>query len=194
MKRRFAVATLSLLVALFGLWGEAFSAQSQGSQEVTRAEEQRLQRSSRLELQNAIARTFRYHNRRVSVAQAQEYASYVIEAASYYSVDPALIAALIIKESRVKPNARSKYAVGLMQIYWRLHRKSIQSQFPHIKTEADVMAPRNNVFVGTWLFAGYLRSSRGDVRKALTRYLGKQSERYISAVQGYRRQVMDQIQ
>ncbi len=198
MKGRFTVRTVALLWALMFLspLNATPLPMQVNTEEVRLAENEEAQykAASRQAMQNAIARTFRYHNRELSYNRAMEYASYVIEAARRYSVDPALIAGLVIRESRGRANARSKYAVGLMQIYWRVHRKSIRAQFPHIQTQADVMKPRNNVFVGTWLFSGYLRASQGDVKKALSRYLGAKNDRYISQVQGYRQQILEQLQ
>jgi soluble lytic murein transglycosylase-like protein len=34
-----------------------------------------------------------------------------------------MIASIIIRESTVRQNARSRYAYGLMQINWKAHRK-----------------------------------------------------------------------
>lgn len=135
---------------------------------------------------DAASYIFRYYNSSLGADKANEYAHYVMEASSRFSVDPALITAIIIKESHVKVNARSKYAVGLMQVYWKLHRKTIMAQFPHIRTEKILMEPRNNIMVGTWLFSKYLQSCKGNVTKALGRYLGSQANRYVALVTKYR--------
>ena len=135
---------------------------------------------------DAAAYIFRYYNRNLSEDKAKEYAKYVMEAAHRFSIEPSLITAIIIKESTAKVNARSRYAVGLMQVYWQLHKKTIGAQFPHIRTEKILMEPRNNIMVGTWLFSQYMLSCKGDVTKALRRYLGSKATQYVALVNKYR--------
>ena len=135
---------------------------------------------------DAAAYIFRYYNRNLSEDKAKEYAKYVMEAAHRYSIEPSLITAIIIKDSTAKVNARSRYAVGLMQVYWQLHKKTIGAQFPHIRTEKILMEPRNNIMVGTWLFSQYMLSCKGDVTKALRRYLGSKATQYVALVNKYR--------
>lgn len=142
---------------------------------------------------NAAASIFRFYNRTLSEGIAQEYASFVMDAARRYSVDPGLIAGIIIKESTVKANARTRYAVGLMQVYWKLHQKSITEEFPHITTEKALIEPRNNIMVGTWLFTQYLTDCGGNVTKALYRYLGAQASRYAKQIKKYREQFAELV-
>lgn len=142
---------------------------------------------------NAAASIFRFYNRELSDGQAVEYASYVMDAARRYSIDPGLIAGIIIKESTVKANARTRYAVGLMQVYWKLHQKTISEVFPHITTEKALIEPRNNIMVGTWLFSQYLTDSGGNVTKALYRYLGAQASRYVMQIKKYREQFAERV-
>ena len=73
-----------------------------------------------------------------------------------------------------------------MQVYWQLHKKTIGAQFPHIRTEKILMEPRNNIMVGTWLFSQYMLSCKGDVTKALRRYLGSKATQYVALVNKYR--------
>jgi soluble lytic murein transglycosylase-like protein len=141
----------------------------------------------------AAAYVFRYYNRKLSWSKANDYAQYVIEACRRYGADPSLVTAIIIKESHAKENARSKYAVGLMQVYWRLHRQTIKKQFPHITSEKILMEPRNNIMVGTWLFTRYMLNSGGDEKKAMRRYLGSQASKYISLVTQYRRRFNERV-
>lgn len=128
----------------------------------------------------------RYYNNRIPPATAGKYAESIMEASSRYSIDPSLITAIIIKESTGKANARSRYAVGLMQVYWKINRKAITAQFPHIRSEKALMEPSNNIMVGTWLFSRYLARAGGDERRALKRYLGSNSDRYAGRVMKYR--------
>lgn len=138
-------------------------------------------------LKNSIAAGFRYYNRRLSQAESIEYAGYVIDSCRKFQVDdPALVAAMIVKESRVNPRAKSRYAHGLMQIYWKVHKKSIASAFPYIKTLENLLVPKNNIMVGTWIFSNYLRQTGGDVHKALHKYLGRKGNRYVTKIMAYR--------
>ncbi len=141
----------------------------------------------------AAAYLFRYYNNKLSQQKADSYARYVIEASVRFNVEPGLIASIIIKESTAKENARSKYACGLMQVYWRMHRKAIMEDFPHIRNEKSLMEPRNNIMVGTWLFARYMASCKGNVEQALHRYLGSQSDRYVELVMSYRQRFTERV-
>ncbi len=135
----------------------------------------------------AIAAGFQKYNGDLAWGTAWEYAGYVIDSSRQFGIDdPSLIAAMIVKESRVRPRARSKYAHGLMQIYWRVHKKSIVRAFPWIKTLEDLLTPKNNIMVGTWIFSNYLKQAKGDVNKALHRYLGTSGNRYVSKIMSYR--------
>ena len=131
-----------------------------------------------------IAESFLRANHKLRKEEAWEYASYVIESSKLFGLDPFLIASLIIKESTVKRNARSKYAYGLMQINWKVHKKGLRSAFSQIKSLKDLMEPRNNIMAGTYIFSWYMKSSNYDVKKALARYLGKNGKKYISKVLG----------
>lgn len=137
---------------------------------------------------NAISSTFRFYNKNLSKSTTDAYAKFVLEAASRYKIDPGLICGLIIKESTVNANARSRSgALGLMQILWRVHHAAIKGQFPHITTQRAIMEPRNNIIVGTWLYAKYLKNARGNERAALTSYLGnRNSGRYIKQIYSFR--------
>ncbi len=142
---------------------------------------------------DAAAYIFRYYNRNLSPEKADEYARYVMEASRRYSIEPSLITAIIIKESTAKADARSKYAVGLMQVYWQLHRKTIAGMFPHIKSEKILMEPRNNIMVGTWLFRQYMNNCKGDTTRALKRYLGAKSPQYVAQVNKYRSHYKERV-
>ena len=146
-------------------------------------------------LKRAIALGFRKYNKEVSVKVGMEYAGYIIESCDQLSVqDPALIAAMIVKESTVRPSARSRYAYGLMQVNWNVHKKSISLRFPWIRTLNDLLVPRNNILVGTWIFSNYLKENGGDVDKALHRYLGRTGSRYVRQIKRYRGAFKREIQ
>lgn len=138
-------------------------------------------------VKKAIGKGLQSYNKEVSAATGLEYADYIVEACSQFGIDdPALIAALIVKESTVRPNARSRYAHGLMQINWNVHKKSISNKFPWIKTLNDLMVPKNNILVGTWILSRHLNTSGGDLDKALYLYLGRAGSRYVRQIMRHR--------
>ena len=82
--------------------------------------------------------------------------SIVLEAGKKYSVDPKIIAAIIVVESSARPKAVSKGGdYGLMQIRWKVHKRDIQRRFPSVKTAEDLLSPYNNVMIGTEILARY---------------------------------------
>ncbi len=136
--------------------------------------------------QDVIAKTFKSVNSGLEDYAAAKFSEYVMEAAAEFQVDPFIIASILIKESTVKYKARSHMgAYGLMQINWKVHRDNIRKAFSDISTLSDLIQPRNNIFVGTYIFSCYLDSSSGNVKRALARYLGKSSRNYNSTVFKY---------
>jgi len=129
-----------------------------------------------------IMESFLKANRKLAKEDAWEYSGYVMESSRLFGVDPFLIAAMIIKESTVKKDARSRYAYGLMQVNWRVHRKGLQAAFKQIRSLSDLLVPRNNILAGTYIFSWYMKSSSYDVRKALAKYLGRNGSKYITSV------------
>ena len=87
-----------------------------------------------------------------------------------YSLDPALLAAVIYQESKFKPDARSDSgAIGLMQLLpdtakgIALHTGGTQFRV------ADLYDPEINVRYGAW-YLRHLISKYGDERTALAAY------------------------
>ena len=87
-----------------------------------------------------------------------------------YSLDPALLAAVIYQESKFKPDARSDSgAIGLMQLLpdtakgIALHTGGTQFRV------ADLYDPEINVRYGAW-YLRHLTSKYGDERTALAAY------------------------
>lgn len=136
--------------------------------------------------QQVVAQTFKSVNSSLRDEAAHKFAQYVMEASDYFGIDPFLIASIIIKESHVKYKAKSKRAAyGLMQINWKVHRNNIRKTFSQIKTLSDLIQPKNNIFVGTYIYSCYFKSSKGNVSKALSRYLGASGRKYIASVMKY---------
>lgn len=87
----------------------------------------------------------------------------------YYShknkLDPHLVLSLIKHESNFHPTVRSSgNALGYMQVikYW--HKEKVKGR--------DITDPNVNVEVGTSIIVEYLKSSNGDMSKALYKYSG----------------------
>jgi soluble lytic murein transglycosylase-like protein len=137
----------------------------------------------------AIAEFFQEKNKHLGAERAESYAHYVLEAAHTFGVDPFLIAAIIIKESRVRDSAKSRVAYGLMQINWKVHRHNIGKAFSHIRTLTEMMKPKNNILVGTYIFSCYLSSSNGDLGRALLKYYGGKNVKYVNKIYSYRHEL-----
>jgi soluble lytic murein transglycosylase-like protein len=79
--------------------------------------------------------------------------------ANHYGVDPNLIAAIIMQESRGNPNVvSSKGAKGLMQIMTKFHKID------------DPFDPNQNIQTGTKFLSRLLKLYNGNKSKALAAY------------------------
>lgn len=95
----------------------------------------------------------------------------VIEAASYFEVDPHLIFAVIQNESNFKQDLFSpKGATGLMQLMPETARWANEvsglNQDPH----SYIQDPRANILLGTWFLSYLLDQYGGDIVKAVVAY------------------------
>lgn len=134
-------------------------------------------------LGRGISNLYRQKNKNLSLEQADQLAALTVKQAEAYNVDPALLAGIVVVESRANVAARNKSMLGLCQVHWGVHAQSIKKSFPHIKSSADMMKAENNLQVGAWILSGYLERAGGDEVKALTRYLGRHSSSYIKRLQ-----------
>lgn len=90
---------------------------------------------------------------------------HIRDAARRFGVDPNLIRAVILAESRGDHMAVSpKDARGLMQILPSTGREL------GVPRAEDLFHPRTNIFVGTQYLAQLLAQAKGDVRQALASY------------------------
>ncbi|MBN1333762.1 MAG: transglycosylase SLT domain-containing protein [Synergistales bacterium] len=147
-------------------------------------EKETLFRETALDLkQKVMAEKFKNVNSKLEDYEAHKFSEYVLEASRTFGIDPFLIASIMIKESNLRYKARSRSAAyGLMQINWKVHRENIRKTFSQVRDLPDIIQPRNNILVGTYIFSSYLNSSKGDVTKALSRYLGSSGKKYIAGV------------
>lgn len=159
--------------------GECYDRLEIAAPEVQAEQEQTELPSSTIQV---IVSAFTRVNGNLDESTAASYAVNIIEAAERFGVHPFMVASIIIRESTVKQNARSRYAYGLMQINWKAHRKGLKAAFNHIQTLDDLLQPRNNILAGTWIFSWYLKSSEGNIDRALAKYLGRSGKKYIRRV------------
>jgi soluble lytic murein transglycosylase len=120
-----------------------------------------------------------------------------------YRLEPALLAAVIYRESKFDPRAGSKAgAIGLMQLT-PTTAKGIALRTGGSKFElSDLYDPELNVRYGAWYLRHLLDAFDGDVRKALAAYNGGRGnvergvvfaetreyvERVLDALEAYRR-------
>ncbi|MCL2768193.1 MAG: lytic transglycosylase domain-containing protein [Synergistaceae bacterium] len=122
---------------------------------------------------NAITHIFRQYNKKLDNETAREYANIIKSTSEKFGEDPFVIAALIVIESTVKRDARSKGGdYGLMQVRWRVHKNRLMKKYPTMKTEKDMFKPRENIIAGTEIFSSYRESANGDMVIAMTAYSG----------------------
>ncbi|WP_155801403.1 transglycosylase SLT domain-containing protein [Jonquetella anthropi] len=138
----------------------------------------------------SISSFFRRFNPQLSQKTADQYSQYVCEASAHFGVDPALMGALIVRESGAKEKALSRSgAVGLTQVLWKVHKSTLPKAFSQIKTRKDLFEPENNIWAGTWIFSGYLKGAGGNEKAALLRYLGRNNTLYVQQVLAYRKEI-----
>ena len=136
-----------------------------------------------------IAERLRKSNAELDSAKAAVWANYIMDASDEFGVDPFMISAIIVKESGAQSNVRSRTSHGLMQINWKANRPGLTSSFSGIDSRTDIYDPKKNILAGTYIFSCYLRSSGGDVQKALKRYVGGNAPRYVSGVINCRKEL-----
>ncbi len=82
----------------------------------------------------------------------------ILEAAARYGVDPALVKAVVWRESWFNPNARGrKGEVGLMQIREKTAEEWAAEEHVHLFTHFQMLDPVKNARAGTWYLRKLLR-------------------------------------
>ena len=118
----------------------------------------------------SITALMRHYNSKLSQQAASQYAEYILQAGEKFRQDPFVVAAMIVKESSARHDAVSRGGdYGLMQVRWRVHRRSITQKYPHIKNAKAMLEPKYNILVGTEILARYCASA-DDLRGGLMRY------------------------
>ncbi len=118
----------------------------------------------------SIAALLKSYNSKLGQKAALQYAEYILQASEKFRQDPFVVAAMIVKESSARHDAVSRGGdYGLMQVRWRVHRRSITQKYPHIKNAKAMLEPKYNILVGTEILARYCASA-DDLRGGLMRY------------------------
>lgn len=135
----------------------------------------------------SIAALLRSYNSKLSQQAASQYAEYILQASEEFQQDPFVIASMIVKESSARHDAVSRGGdYGLMQVRWRVHRRSITQKYPHIKNAKAMLDPKYNILVGTEILARYCASA-DDLRGGLMRYSAgnrKLAEKIFAVLKG----------
>ena len=82
----------------------------------------------------------------------------ILEAAARYGVDPALVKAVVWRESWFNPHARGrKGEIGLMQIREKTAQEWAAEEHVHLFTHFQMLDPVKNTRAGTWYLRKLLR-------------------------------------
>lgn len=132
----------------------------------------------------AIESYFLKKNPGVSKNKAALYARTVEKWASHYSIDPFLVASILVKESTVRAQAVSKGNYGLMQINWKANSPWIVKTFS-IRSTKELLEPSNNIRTGAHILSANIRKSKGNLDGGLDRYRGRSLTSYRNIVHSH---------
>ena len=119
----------------------------------------------------SIAALLKQHNKRLSDAQAQEYAVLIIQISDKFKQNPLLVASMVVNESSARRDAVSRGGdYGLMQIRWRVRQKKIRQKYPNIKKAKDMLNPKNNLLVGVEILSDCRERADYNTRGAILYY------------------------
>ena len=91
----------------------------------------------------------------------QRFDSLIVVAASRYRIDPALVKAVIWRESRFKPNVQGRVGeIGLMQIRDAAAQEWAAAEKKHGFSTRHLFDPDTNIYAGTWYLAERIRRYR----------------------------------
>lgn len=113
----------------------------------------------------------------VSKEKASEYAKHIVHAGKTWSIDPAIITGLLLRESSGNCKADSGSSVGLMQVNWNVHKDLLRVHFG-IDNRNKLFDPKLNILAGSFLLKRYYENENKQMGKALTRYLGVANSQY----------------
>lgn len=86
------------------------------------------------------------------------YDAEILRVAGKNGVDPALVKAVVWRESKFNPKVRGRVGeIGLMQIRPLTAQEWTQSEFPGRKFEGNLFEPQTNLQIGAWYLGKLLR-------------------------------------
>jgi len=117
------------------------------------------------------------HSDFISIDTAREIVRHSMQAKN-----PLLTIALIHVESEFKPTAISKAgAIGLTQVMFKYHGDML-IKAGIIKERRDLLNVRNSIQAGDAVLGMYLKETKGDIEKALHKYLGGRDGFYVNKI------------
>jgi soluble lytic murein transglycosylase len=91
-------------------------------------------------------------------AKERRYDTHILRAATDYGVDPALVKALVWRESKFNPKARGKAGeIGLMQIRSLPAQEWARAEKRQRAFDGTLLDPETNLRVGTWYLSKLLK-------------------------------------
>ncbi len=100
-----------------------------------------------------------------------EYSKAINREASATGLDPALLAALIWRESDFDPSSRSaRGAVGLTQVLPSTAREIEAADHPPVGSARDLADPEVNIAYGAWYLRQLIDNSGGSIEEGLAAY------------------------
>lgn len=87
----------------------------------------------------------------------------IASASEKYDVDPALVKAVIYRESRFQPNAKgTRGEIGLMQLRKSVVKDWVKAHsYGHQPTEEELFDPYMNIMIGVWRLGVAIKRWRG---------------------------------
>jgi len=114
---------------------------------------------------------------KISVKDAETISVKVSTLSKKHNVDFDLLVGLIETESSFNPKAKYKGNVGLMQVSYSVWKNHFA--IPSVDKLHNI---EYNVNTGIKILKGYMKSSGGNVKKALVRYNGNANSKFVQKV------------
>ncbi|MEG1641522.1 MAG: transglycosylase SLT domain-containing protein [Synergistaceae bacterium] len=128
-----------------------------------------------------IATFIRKVNKNVDVKTAWRESCAIVTHSKKYDIPVDLVVGVAKTESTFNPNTKSHMgAVGVMQVVWKVHHGMLSAK-GIAKSKEQMHDPEIGVEAGVLLLSRYI-DAYGTVQKALSRYYGSSSKKYMVRV------------
>ena len=119
------------------------------------------------------------HSSRISEKQAKRYIRLVFDNTD----QPLLVLSIIARESNFNPTAVSRSgAIGLGQILATNGQLETLKKNKIIQDKRDLFDPETNIIATNFILQQKLKYAKGDLKKALTYYVGGNNKKYVNDV------------